>query len=134
VDAVVDTRDQARKRLAQINSGNPGAANLQHLADSMEALRSRLVAVKEGGAITGETKLREKLGDLYGSINQFDGRPTQSQLDTMQTLLMQLDHSEADLQKTLSVELPGINAELEKQRLEPIKPLTREDWDKKQGG
>ena len=133
-DAVVDARDQARKRLAQIKPGDPAAATVQRLADSMEALRSRLVAVKEGGAITGETKLREKLGDLYGGVNQYDGRPTQSQLDTMQTLLTQLDQSEADFQKIMAAELPAINPELEKQKLEPIKPLTREDWNTRQGG
>lgn len=131
-DAVVDARNQARQRLAQINSGDPAADHLQHLADSMEALRSRLVAVKEGGAITGEEKLREKLGDLYGSINQYDGRPTQSQLDDVQTILGQLNQAEADFQKLMASDLPGINAALTQQKLNPIKVLTREDWQKKQ--
>lgn len=131
-DAVVDARNEARKRLAQITSSGTAAANLQHLADSMEALRSRLVAVKEGGGITGEEKLREKLGDLYGSINQYDGRPTQSQLDNMQTLLALLNQAEADFQKAMANDLPGINAALTQQKLDPIKALTREDWKKKQ--
>ncbi|HEY6248566.1 MAG TPA: glycosyl hydrolase [Candidatus Angelobacter sp.] len=131
-DAVVDARDQARKRLAQISSGDPAVSSLQRLADSMEALRSRLVAVKEGGAITGEEKLREKIGDLYGSINEYDGRPTQSQLDGVQTVLALLNQAEADFQKILATELPAINTTLEKQRLQPIKPLIREDWEKKQ--
>jgi photosystem II stability/assembly factor-like uncharacterized protein len=131
-DAVVDVRDQARKRLAQINSKDPATKNLQHLADSMEALRSRLVAVRETGGITGEEKLREKLGDLYGSVNGYDGRPTQSQLENIQTLLAQLDQAEADLQKALASQLPAINPTLEKQKLEPIKPLSREEWEKKQ--
>src|SRR5215467_4225718 len=131
-DAVVDARDQARKRLAQVNPADATAKNLQAFADSMEGLRSRLVAVKEGGAITGEEKLREKLGDLYGSINEYDGRPTQSQLDSMQTLSAQLNQAEADFQKTISVELPVINPVLEQKKLDTIKPLTREDWEKKQ--
>jgi hypothetical protein len=139
-DAVVDARDQARKRVTElssaqfnsINSKDLIAKNLRSFADSMEALRSRLVAVKEGGGITGEEKLREKLGDLYGSINGYDGRPTQSQLDNMQTILTQLDQAETDFQKAVSTYLPVINPALEKQKLEPIKPLTREDWEKKQ--
>lgn len=133
-DAVVDARDQARNRLAQVNSGDPVATELQHLADSMEALRSRLVAVKEGGAITGEEKLREKLGDLYGSINEYDGRPTQSQLENVQTVLALLNQAETDFQKTMTTELPVINPALEKQKLEPVKVLTREDWQKKKSG
>jgi len=131
-DAVVNARDQARKRLTQVKAGDASAKNLQIFADAMEALRGRLVAVKEGGAITGEEKLRERLGDLYGSINQYDGRPTQSQLDNMQTMLAQLDQAEADFQKTTSTQLPAINQALEQQKLEPIKPLTREDWEKNQ--
>ena len=130
-DAVVDARDQARKRLAQLPK-DAQAPELQRFADTMENLRSRLVAVKEGGAITGEEKLREKLGDLYGSINEYDGRPTQSQLDSMQTLSAQLSQAEADFQKTIGTELPLINPALEQKKLDPIKPLTREDWEKKQ--
>lgn len=130
--AVIDTRDQARKRLAQVKPGDATATNLRQLADSMEALRARLVAVKEGGAITGEEKLREKLADLYGSINQYDGRPTQSQLESMQTLFALLNQADADFQKTVNSQLPGINPALEKEKLDPIKPLTRDDWKKKQ--
>ncbi|HEY6969244.1 MAG TPA: glycosyl hydrolase [Candidatus Angelobacter sp.] len=130
-DAVISARDQARKRMTQVKPDDPAAKNLQNFADAMEALRSRLVAVKEGGAITGEEKLRERLGDLYGSINEYDGRPTQSQLDNMQTLLAQLDRADADFQKTASAQLPAINQALEQAKLEPIKILTREEWEKK---
>src|SRR5215468_9252557 len=130
-DAVVDARDQARRRLAQLPK-DAQAPELQRFADTMENLRSRLVAVKEGGAITGEEKLRERLGDLYSSINEYDGRPTQSQLDSMQTLSAQLNQAEADFQKSISVELPVINPVLEQKKLDTIKPLTREDWEKKQ--
>ena len=35
------------------------------MADSAEAQRVALLAVKEGGMITGERKLREYLGELY---------------------------------------------------------------------
>ncbi|HKD14123.1 MAG TPA: glycosyl hydrolase [Candidatus Angelobacter sp.] len=130
-DAVVDARDQARRRLTQLPK-DAQAPELQRFADTMENLRSRLVAVKEGGAITGEEKLRERLGDLYSSVNEYDGRPTQSQLDSMQTLSAQLNQAEADFQKTISVELPVINPVLEQKKLDTIKPLTREDWEKKQ--
>ena len=130
-DAVVDARDQGRKRLAQINPQDPLAKSLQQFVDSMESLRSQLVAVKEGGAITGEEKLREKLGDLYGSLNGYDGRPTQSQLDNMNTLVARLNQAEADFQKTAASQLQTINPGLQQQKLEPIKTLAREDWEKR---
>jgi photosystem II stability/assembly factor-like uncharacterized protein len=130
-DAVIDARDQARKRLAQLNGQASGSKELQQFIDSMEALRGRLVAVKEGNGLTGEEKLREKLGGLYGSINGYDGRPTQSQLENIDTLLAQLNAAEADFQKTAVTQLQTINPVLEQQKLEPIKPLLRSDWEKK---
>jgi hypothetical protein len=131
-ESVVDVRDQARKRLAQLPANSPAAKDVQRLADSMEELRARLVAVKEGGGITGEEKLREKLGELYGSVNGYDGRPSQSQLDSLQTLLGELDKAEADFQKTANAQLQSVNPALEKEKLEPVKIMTREDWEKKQ--
>lgn len=38
-------------------------------------LRKKVVATTEGGAITGEERLREKLDSLYGSLNGWEGRP-----------------------------------------------------------
>jgi hypothetical protein len=130
-ESVVDVRDQARKRLAQLAPKSPATKDVQRLADSMEDLRARLVAVKEGGGITGEEKLREKLAELYGSVNGYDGRPSQSQLDYMQTLLGELDQAEADFRKTAAAQLQTVNPALEKQKLEPIRVMTREEWGKK---
>jgi len=36
--------------------------------------------VTEGGWISGQEKLRERLGTLYGDVSGYDGRPTDSQL------------------------------------------------------
>jgi hypothetical protein len=55
---------------------------LNGLLKKLDDFRSTLVSVKEGGMITGEKKLREYLGDLYGSVNGYSGRPTQSQIES----------------------------------------------------
>lgn len=131
-DSVVDLLNQARNALGPVPAKDPAAKELQGLVESLEDLRSRLVAVKEGGGITGEEKLREKMIALYGSINSFDGRPTQSQLDNMQTLTGELDKGEADLQKLAATRLPAVNSALEQLKQQPIRPMTREEWEKKQ--
>jgi len=46
------------------------------VASKCDELRSKIVATKEGGAITGEERIRELLGQLYGSVNNYEGRPT----------------------------------------------------------
>jgi hypothetical protein len=43
-------------------------------------LRKKIVATKEGGAITGEQRLREYLTELYGNVLGYEGRPTQTQV------------------------------------------------------
>ncbi len=61
------------------NSGIMKKLN-QNLAD-LEKIRTELVATKGGEAITGEEKIRERLSELYASVNSYEGRPSESQLD-----------------------------------------------------
>ena len=84
VDSTNDLRDQARQRAA--SATDKGLKDqLNGLVQKLEEFRSTLVSVKEGGMITGEKKLREKLGELYGGVNGYCGRPTQSQIDSTAT-------------------------------------------------
>jgi len=57
--------DQARARAASAHD-SAVKDQLSGLVQKLEDFRSTLVSVKEGGMITGEKKLREKLGELYG--------------------------------------------------------------------
>ncbi|MBI2677887.1 MAG: glycosyl hydrolase [Candidatus Koribacter versatilis] len=136
VESVVATRDAARDRAAKLPAG--GAENdalraqLDTLAKDMETLRSVLVAVKEGGGITGEERIREKMGILYGAVNQYDGRPTQDQADNFTTMSGRLDKAAADFKAATGKALPAVNPGLEGKKLAPITVMTRDDWNKKQ--
>ncbi len=132
-DAVVDARDQARDRLAKLAANDSLRKRLQPLADSLENLRSRLVSTREGGGITGEEKIREKMGDLYGNVNGYDGRPTQSQMDRADSLAKELDAVAAEF-ASLNQQYNVLNAELQKKKLAPLKVLAHEDWQKRQEG
>ncbi len=132
VDAMVDLRDRANQRAGKRSRDNALRKQLEALGKSLEDLRSSLVAVKEGGMITGEKKLRENLGNLYGGVNGYEGRPTQSQLERMTVLGKQLDQAAAKFETITNQQLPSVNAALEKEKLEPLTPMTREEWAKKQ--
>ena len=82
--------------------------------------------------ITGELKLREHLGELYGALNQYSGRPTQSQVESVGTLGKQLEAAGTRFQSISTSEVPRANTALQGQKLEPLKAMSREDWDKKQ--
>lgn len=68
------------------------AAQLSNKAD---ALRMQIVATKEGGAITGEERLREHVDDVYGAINSVEDRPTAYQLARIEALDRELKEVEA---------------------------------------
>lgn len=66
-----------------------GKALAKFLADA-QALRKNIVATKEGGAITGEERLREQTDQLYSAIMSFEGRPGQYQLDRIDAIQTEL--------------------------------------------
>jgi len=82
-ERVMAARDEAAKR-----GDKP-------LADKLDAMHKTLVATSEGGWLSGEEQLRERLGMLYGSVNAYDGRPTDSQLAEMENLSKELDRRAA---------------------------------------
>lgn len=95
VAEITHVRDQARAASATLKTGDARRRKLDALAASMEAQRVALVATQEGEGISGEEKLREELGVLYGNVNGNEGRPTQSQLDRREALLLELDAARA---------------------------------------
>ena len=131
VDATSDLREQVRQRAAAA-SDDRLKEKLNDFAQKLEDFRSSLVAVKEGGMITGERKLREYLGELYGAVNGYSGRPTQSQIESTTVLQKKLDEAGARFQSITTAQVPSLNTALQGKNLEPLKVTTREDWDKKQ--
>jgi len=129
VDATVDLHNQTMQRVSSA-SGSQLKAQLQKLADTLEDFRSTLVATKEGGMITGEHKLRENLGELYGGVNGYSGRPTQSQIERADVLKKQLDDSAAKFQ-SLTAQIPQMNSQLQSVKIPPLTVMSQEEWSKK---
>jgi photosystem II stability/assembly factor-like uncharacterized protein len=134
VSAIEGVRDGANARAAKLNQKDPLRSRLQHLSDESEKLRSKIVATKEGGAITGEERIREHLGELYGALNQYEGRPTKEQADRVGSLGHELEDVITEFRKMTDAELPVINAALKKKKMEAISLLTEADWQKEHEG
>ena len=131
VDAIEGVRNAANARAAKLTEKDPLKKQLTDLAAKCDALRSKIVATKEGGMITGEERIRELLGQLYGSVNMYEGRPTDYQAAREDSLAHELQDVVDDFQKLAQKELPGINAGLKKKKAEVITVLTEADWQKK---
>jgi photosystem II stability/assembly factor-like uncharacterized protein len=128
--AIADVRDSANARASKVPEKDALRARLQHLAQQSDGLRSKIVATKEGGAITGEQRIREYLGELYGDVDSYEGRPTDYQVAREDALSHELEDVINDFNKMTATELPAINKELRKKKVEAISVLTEADWRK----
>jgi photosystem II stability/assembly factor-like uncharacterized protein len=133
VDGVEQLRDGAKKRAEGLKAGDKLKGSLQALADKLEKFRSILVATGEGGWLSGDEQLREKLGKLYGGVNSFDGRPSRSQLDQVKVMEERLKKAEGQLAADLQGDVAAINRELTARKLEILKVKTKEEWEKDAG-
>jgi hypothetical protein len=79
----------------------------------LDGLRKQIVATTEGGAITGEERLREHTDQLYAAIMSWDGPPSSYALENAVALRNQLNDLNADFSKLTTTELPAINKALQ---------------------
>jgi hypothetical protein len=131
VEAIEGVRDTANAAAAKLSPSDPLRTELQKLAADCDALRSKIVATKPGGMITGEERIRELLGQLYGAVNGYDGKPTDYQVARTESIGHELQDVIDDFQKLTQKELPGINASLKRKKLDSITVLAEENWQKK---
>jgi photosystem II stability/assembly factor-like uncharacterized protein len=132
VSAIEGVRSAVLARSSKLVEKDPLRGRLQQLSANLDNLRSKIVATKEGGAITGEERIREHLGSLYGDVNGYEGRPTDYQVARAESLGHELEDVITDFRKLMEKELPAINAGLGKKKLEAISVLTEMDWEKQQ--
>jgi len=131
VERINGVRLALNARAAQLPADDQSGARLRAALAQLDELRKKIVATKEGGAITGEERLRENLTDLYGNVTGYEGRPAQTQIDRTDAIARELGDVVKEFDAWLAKELAGINSALSAKQLAVIEPLTRADWEKK---
>ncbi len=105
-----------RQQVAAARKGRPAGDPLQKkLADfdqRLDRIRKQIVATTEGGAVTGEERLREHTDQLYGAVSSWEGPPSAYQLDNIAGLRSQLSDATDEFSKLTSKELPALNSQL----------------------
>jgi hypothetical protein len=129
VAAITDARDQARRLAPKIGEKDPLRGRLVKLADELERQRAELASSQRGEGISGEQRLREEIGGLYGNVNGYEGRPTQSQLARMEVLDEKLRTASGAFEATMARETAALSARLARLKLEPVTKLSWEAWD-----
>jgi photosystem II stability/assembly factor-like uncharacterized protein len=106
-----------REQVAQASKDHPAkdaaSARLSAFDGKLDGLRKQIVATTEGGAITGEERLREHTDQLYGAITSWDGPPSSYAVENTTALRSQLDAITAEFTRVTAAELPAINKTLQ---------------------
>ena len=101
------------------------AGKLKSLDEAVDAIRKRIVATTEGGAITGEERLREHTDQLYGAILSWEGKPSTYQQDNIVALDAEFETIHHDFDALTAKSLPDLNKQLraEKRGSITVKPI-----------
>jgi hypothetical protein len=119
----VERIDQARAAAgaaAEKLAKDPLSEKLRALDQALEKQKKLIVATKEGGAITGEERLREHADILYGALLAWEGRPTRYQVERIGVLSRELAEVEQALDGLFEKSVGPVNKELEQRKLTPI--------------
>ena len=134
VQQINAVRTQAEAAAAKLPEKDALRKQLTDLSAKADEIRKKIVATKEGGAITGEERLREHMDTLYGAIMAYDGKPTDYQLARIDALARELD----DVQKAFAAlregDLAKVNGSLKAQSLPEISIPAASPKDGEAGG
>ena len=115
---------RARSRRGALAASATAPADVKAAAAQLgakaDALRKEIVATTEGGAITGEERLREHVDEIYGAINSVEDRPTAYQMARIDALDRELKDVEAQWAAFQAGDVAAFNAKLRAANLPPL--------------
>ena len=122
--AVLDRIQQLRAGVAAAGANAAVDAATKTKLAAFEAklddVRKRIVATKEGGAITGEERLREHTDLLYGAIMGYEGAPGAYQVERIAVLEAELADIEQQFEGLVAADLPAVNQGLQDAGQPPV--------------
>ena len=95
VERINGVRLALQDRASRLMKDAALAKQLQDLSEKIDDIRKKIVATKEGGAVTGEERIREKTTDLYGDLSIYEGRPAEYQVARIDSLKKELGDVDA---------------------------------------
>ena len=122
MDRILALRSAVTKSIGALPPGDALRKNLSDFDGKVDAVRKKVVATTEGGAITGEERLREHTDQLYGAILSYEGAPGDYQVAYIDALNKELNDVTKEFEQLLAKELPAVNDLLKGKRQSPISP------------
>jgi hypothetical protein len=112
MERITGLRADLAHAAAGLPPADPLASKLKNLDDEVDAVRKRIVATTEGGAITGEERLREHTDQLYGALLSWEGKPTAYQQQNILALEAEFARIHRDFAALIAKQLPDLNQRL----------------------
>jgi hypothetical protein len=120
MDRIIALRKALAQSGAAVPEGDPIRKNLSDFDGKVDAVRKKIVATTEGGAITGEERLREHTDQLYGAILSYEGKPGAYQIAYIDALKRELSDLTKEFDQLLAKDLPALNESLKSKGNQPI--------------
>jgi hypothetical protein len=120
-------REAVRERLKGLPENDPLTGQLRAHDGKLEAAKKLIVATTEGGAITGEERIREHLDALYGALNGHEGRPAKYQIERLAVLRRELTDVEKTLATIVGTDARALDEALKRHKLTPLPALSALD-------
>lgn len=102
--------------------GDPLRQTVADFDKKVDAVRKQIVATTEGGAITGEERLREHTDQLYGAILSYEGKPADYQVARIDALRRELGEVTKEFEQLIAKDLPALNNALKAKGQPEIAP------------
>src|SRR5256714_12305273 len=112
MDRIVFLRRDVAKAGSAISENDPLKKTVKGFDDKIDNVRKKIVATKEGGAITGEERLREHTDQLYGALLSYEGKPGDYQTAYIGALRHELEDVTKEFDQLLTKDLPSLNDSL----------------------
>ena len=120
VEKMNGVRGALENRAVTLTASDSLALKLRGASGTVDDMRKKIVATKEGGMITGEERLRENLASLYGSVVGYEGRPSATQVERTAAIERELGELSKQFDLWVARELGPLNTMLVARHLQRI--------------
>jgi len=120
MDRILFLRGALAKSKKALPEGDESGKAIADFDGKVDAVRKLIVATTEGGAITGEERLREHTDQLYGALLAYEGKPGDYQIARIEALRKELGDATKDFENLITKDLPALNEALKAKGKEAI--------------